>query len=144
MEQWLIEALIPHRPPFLLVDRIIELEPGRRAVGLKKVGDKDSCLLAERKGKSFMPGSLVLEALAQVGAVAVLSLPEHQRKITLMTGIENASFYREVLPGEEIRLEAEIVKINKRAGKRRCRATVGGQTVAEGDLLFMFLNQPGP
>jgi len=133
-----IEAVIPHRSPFLLVDRIIELEPGRRAVGIKKVCDDGSHLLAESNGKRVMPGALVLEAMAQVGAVAVLSLPEHRGKTTLLAGIENARFYREVYPGEEIRMEVEIVKLKKKAGKRRGRAMVEGHIVAEADLLFVL------
>lgn len=138
MDQAQIEAVIPHRSPFLLVDKIIELVPGRRAVGLKKVCDDDRFLLANVNGKRMMPGTLVLEAMAQVGALAVLSLSEYYGKTTLLAGIENARFYREVYPGEEIRMEAEIVRLKKKAGKRRCRAIVGGQLVAEADLLFVL------
>ncbi len=139
MDQAQIEAVIPHRPPFLLVDKIIELAPGRHAVGLKKVCDNDSCLLALCNVKRIMSGALLLEAMAQVGAVAVLSHPEHRGKITLMTGIENARFYRYVLPGEEVRIEAEIVTMKKKFGKRRCQAIVEGDVVAEADLLFVLL-----
>lgn len=140
MEQSEIKALIPHRSPFLLVDKIIELVPGRHAVGLKKVCDNDGCLLADYNGKRMMPGALVLEAMAQVGAVAVLSLPEYRGKTTLLAGIENARFYREVWPGEEIRMEVEIVKLKKKAGKRRGRAMVGENIVVEADLLFVLLD----
>ena len=139
MNQAQIKAVIPHRPPFLLVDKIVELAPGRSAVGLKKVCDNDGCLLALCNGKRIMSGALVLEAMAQVGAVAVLSLPEHRGKATLMAGIENARFYRDVLPGEEIRIEAEIVTMKRKFGKRRCRAMVEGNVVAEADLLFVLL-----
>lgn len=138
MDQSQIKAVIPHRPPFLLVDRIVELAPGRRAVGLKKVSHNEDCLLACRNGRRVLPGALVLEAMAQVGAVAVLSLPEHRGKTTLLAGIENASFNREVLPGEVIRIEAEIVKLKKKIGRRKCRATVEGNLVAEADLLFVL------
>lgn len=138
MERAQIEALIPHRPPFLLVDRMIESVPGRYSVGLKRVCDDGCCLLADCNGKPVMPGALVLEAMAQVGAVAVLSLPEYRGQTTLLAGIENARFYRNVSPGEEIRMEVEIVKLRKKAGKRRCRAMVGEEIVAEADLLFVL------
>lgn len=143
MDQSQIEAIIPHRPPFLLVDKIIELAPGRRAVGLTRVRNDDGCILAEWNGKRIMTGALVLEAMAQVGAVAVLSSSEHRGKTTLLAGIENACFYREALPGEEIRIEADIVKMKGRFGKRRCRATVGNDTVAEAVLLFILSDATG-
>lgn len=136
-----IEKIIPHRPPFLMVDEIVDLIPGSRAVGVKRVVSAD-CLLPSCGGKKAMPGVLVLEAMAQVGSVAVLSLPEHRGKITLLAGIDNAHFYGELMPGEEIRIEAEITRIKKGFGRRRCLARVGEKLVAEADLLFFLAHKP--
>ena len=125
-----------------MVDEIVELEPGKRAVGIKRIGVAESCLLGERAGQA-VPPVLLLESMAQVGAVAVLSLPANRGKITLLTGIENARFYMEVFPGEEIRVEAEIVRVKGRFGRRRCRAVVGSNMVAEAEILFALANING-
>lgn len=139
MELTQIERFLPHRRPFLLVDTLIELVPGRRAAGLKKVSHDGGLLLPAYKGLPVMPGALLLEAMAQVGAVAVLSLPENQGKTTLLAGIEKACFYREAILGEEVLLEAEIMKMKQKAGRRRCRALVEGTVIAEADLLFVLV-----
>ena len=136
MEKTKIQEIIPHRPPFLLVDEIIDLVPGRRAVGIKKVSQSDCFLQSHCGGKKTMPGVLVLEAMAQVGSVAVLSLPRNRGSITLLAGIDDAHFYREVQPGEELIMEAEIIKMKKTFGRRRCLARVGEELVARADLLF--------
>ncbi len=142
MDRQFIESIIPHRSPFLMVDEIVELEPGKRAVGIKRIYASASCLPGERCVQA-VPPVLLLESMAQIGAVAVLSLPGNRGKITLLTGIENARFYTEVLPGEEIRVEAEIVRMKGRFGRRRCRAAVGGNMVAEAEILFALANING-
>ncbi|MCL5058113.1 MAG: 3-hydroxyacyl-[acyl-carrier-protein] dehydratase FabZ [Actinobacteria bacterium] len=143
MERWQIEMIIPHRPPFLLVDKIIELVPGQKAVGLTMVSE-DGCLLADcGGGKRAMPGTLVLEVMGQVGAVAVLSLPEHRGKITMLAGIDNARFYGNVPPCAELRVEAEITGLKMNIGRRRCRAKVGETVIAKADLLFVLVDGVG-
>lgn len=131
-----IEAIIPHRYPFLLLDRVTELVPGKRAAGFKKVTTGDLFLQSGPGGKLLMPPVIVLEAMAQVGAVAVLSSPLCYGKTTLLAGIDGARFLKDVVPGDELRLEAEIIRFNKKMGRRKCRALVGSTVVAEAGILF--------
>ena len=141
MERSEIETIIPHRYPFLLIDRIVELKPGRRAIGLKLVTENDQYMQALPGYRPSMPGVLILEALAQVGAVALLSSPLYYGKVTLLTGINGAHFYYEVFPGDELRLEAEITRIKGKMGKRKCQALVGKNIVAEAELLFFLIDK---
>lgn len=134
-----IEAIIPHRHPFLLIDSITELVPGKWAVGLKKVSMDDVFLQAGPDGKHVLPPVLVLESMAQVGAVAVLSCPQYRNKITLLAGINGARFFRDVLPGNELRLEAEITRLKGKMGRRNCRALVGDTVVAKAEILFALV-----
>jgi len=134
-----IEAIIPHRFPFLLVDRISELVPGKWAVGHKRVSTGEFFLQAGPGDKQMLPRALVLEAMAQVGAVAVLSHPRHRGKSTLLAGINGAGFFKDVTPGDELRLEAEITQFKGRMGKRKCRALVGDVLVAKAEILFALV-----
>ncbi len=127
---------IPHRYPFLLVDRILEVEPGRRAVGLKQVTINEPFFQGHFPGYPIMPGVLIVEALAQVGAVAVLSLPENRDKLALFAGIDNFRFRRPVVPGDSLRLEVELTRMRGAVGKGQARALVDGQVVADGELMF--------
>jgi len=131
-----IQAIIPHRPPFLLVDRILELEPGRRAVGQKHVSPDDPVFRGHFPGRPIFPGVLILEAMAQVGAVALLAAEEHRGKLGLFAGIDRVRFRRPVLPGDLLRLEVELVTLRGRLGKARGRATVADRLAAEGEVLF--------
>lgn len=131
-----ILKVIPHRYPFLLVDRILEVEPGRRAVGLKQVTINEPFFQGHFPGYPIMPGVLIVEALAQVGAVAVLSLPENRNRLALFAGIDNFRFRRPVVPGDSLRLEVELVRMRGAVGKGQARALVDGQVVADGELLF--------
>ncbi|MCL5040820.1 MAG: 3-hydroxyacyl-ACP dehydratase FabZ [Firmicutes bacterium] len=131
-----IQQVIPHRYPFLLVDRIIELEGGKRAVGLKNVSSNEPFFQGHFPGRPVMPGVLIVEAMAQVGAVALLSLPENKGKIGLFAGIDNVRFRRTVEPGDQLRLEVEITRSKGAIGKGHGRALVGDEVAAEGDLLF--------
>ena len=136
-----IQKLIPHRPPFLLVDRVIHLEPGKRLVGLKSVTMNEPFFTGHFPGHPVMPGVLILEALAQAAALlAVKSLPPEQSrsKVTYLMGIDGARFRKPVVPGDRLELEAEVVKGKGAVWKQKCTARVDGQVVAEGDFLAML------
>jgi len=139
-----ILKIIPHRYPFLLVDRILEVEPGRRAVGLKQVTINEPFFQGHFPGYPIMPGVLIVEALAQVGAVAVLSLPENRDKLALFAGIDNFRFRRPVVPGDSLRLEVELVRMRGTVGKGQARALVEGQVVADGELMFALTDFKNP
>jgi len=134
-----IQAIIPHRYPFLLVDRIIELEMGKRAVGLKNVTINEPFFQGHFPGYPVMPGVLIVEALAQVGAVAMLSLEEHKGKIGLFAGIDGFRFKEQVKPGDTLRLEVELTRVRGTVGKGRATALVDGKVVAEGELMFAIV-----
>ncbi|KJR97406.1 MAG: hypothetical protein VR68_12860 [Peptococcaceae bacterium BRH_c4a] len=131
-----IMKIIPHRYPFLLIDRILELDPGKKAVGLKNVTVNEPFFQGHFPGFPVMPGVLIIEAMAQVGAVAVLSMPEMEGKLALFAGIDGARFKRQVAPGDRILLEVEILKIRGAIGKGRGLARVDGQLAAEAELMF--------
>ncbi len=131
-----IMEIIPHRPPFLLIDRILEIEAGVRAVGLKQVTMNEPFFIGHFPGQPVMPGVLVVEALAQVGAVAVLMQPEYRGKIAYFAGIDDVRFRKPVTPGDTLRLEASLEKIKRAVGKGRGIATVDGTIVVEGTFMF--------
>jgi 3-hydroxyacyl-[acyl-carrier-protein] dehydratase len=131
-----IQNIIPHRYPFLLVDRIIEIEPGKRAVGIKNVTVNEPFFQGHFPGFPVMPGVLIVEALAQTGCVAALVLEENKGKLGFFTGIENIKFRRQVFPGDTLRLEAEFTGFKMGMGKAKVCATVDGQIAAEGEIKF--------
>ncbi|MCX7790067.1 MAG: 3-hydroxyacyl-ACP dehydratase FabZ [Chloroflexaceae bacterium] len=131
-----IMAIIPHRYPFLLIDRVLELEPGARAVAEKLVSANEPHFAGHFPGNPIMPGVLIVEALAQTGAVAALSLPEHRGKLAVFAGIDECRFRRVVRPGEVLRLEVNVEKFRRGVGKARGRATVEGDVACEAGLLF--------
>ena len=131
-----IQAIIPHRYPFLLVDRIVELEEGVRAVGIKAVTVNEPFFQGHFPGYPVMPGVLIVEALAQVGAVVLLKKPENAGKIALFAGIDGFRFRRQVVPGDILRLEVELTRMRGPVGKGSARATVDGEVAAEGEMMF--------
>jgi 3-hydroxyacyl-[acyl-carrier-protein] dehydratase len=133
-----IQAIIPHRYPFLLVDRIIELEPGARVVGVKQVSMGDPFLQGHFPGAPIMPGVLIVEALAQTGAVLALADPANRGRIPYFARIDNCRFRRPVRPGDSLRLEVELLASRGPVGKAHGRALVEGAVVCEADLTFAF------
>ena len=137
-----IQAILPHRYPFLLVDRILELEAGKRAVGLKLVSANEGFFQGHFPGYPVMPGVLIVEALAQVGAVAVLTVPQFQGKIVYFAGLDGVRFRRPVVPGDTLRLDVSLDRLRGSIGRGGARATVADQLVAEGTLTFAIGSAP--
>jgi 3-hydroxyacyl-[acyl-carrier-protein] dehydratase len=133
-----IEQLIPHRPPFLLVDEILELEPGRRVVGRREVRADDWWFTGHFPERPVMPGVLTIEAIAQAGAVAVLADAAHAGKIPFFAGIDDCRFKRVVEPGDTLTLECEFVRVRGPIAKGQGRATVGDEVAAEA-MLTVFV-----
>ena len=133
-----IRGLIPHRYPFLLVDRIEELEPGVRAVGLKNVTQNAPFFQGHFPDYPVMPGVLIIEAMAQVGAVGVMAGGALEDKLALFAGIDGVRFRRQVLPGDVLRMEVEIVRLKGSVGRGKGKATVDGERVCEAELMFAF------
>lgn len=131
-----IKKIIPHRYPFLLVDKVTELEPGKRAVGYKNVTMNEPFFAGHFPDYPVMPGVLIVEALAQVGAVAVLSMPEYAGRLAFFAGIDGVRFKRQVRPGDTLRLEIELLTIRMGIGKGDAKAYVGEELAASGQLTF--------
>jgi 3-hydroxyacyl-[acyl-carrier-protein] dehydratase len=129
-----IESILPHREPFLLLDTVEELEPGARVVARKRV-TADDCA-GHFPGNPIMPGVKMVEALAQAGAVAVLSEPENEGKLALFAGIDDVRFKRIVRPGDELTLECTLEAVRGPIGRGKARATVDGQLAVRGTLTF--------
>ncbi|RXT04357.1 3-hydroxyacyl-ACP dehydratase FabZ [Ammoniphilus sp. CFH 90114] len=131
-----IKEIIPHRYPFLLVDKILELEVGKRAVGLKNVTANEPFFQGHFPEYAVMPGVLIVEALAQVGAVAVLSMEENKGKIAFFAGIDGVRFKEQVRPGDTLTLEVEMTTLRRGIGKGRAVARLGDKVAVEGELMF--------
>ena len=129
-----IEAILPHRDPFLLIDEVLELEPGARVVARKTVTDDDCA--GHFPGNPIMPGVKMVEALAQTGAVAVLAREENRGKLALFAGIDDVRFKRIVRPGDVLTLVCEIETVRGPVGKGKARATVGDELAVRGTLTF--------
>ena len=136
-----IMARIPHRYPLLLVDRILECEPGRRIVGLKNVSANEPFFQGHFPELPIMPGVLIVEALAQCGGAALMSGLESEGKLAMLAGIDGFRFRRPVVPGDTLRLEVKLAKLRGPIGKIEARATVEGQLVAEGEITFAIADK---
>lgn len=131
-----IQQILPHRYPFLLVDRITELEVGKRAKGFKNVSINEEFFQGHFPGYPVMPGVLIIEAMAQVGGVALLSSDDFKGRIVFLTGVDNARFKRQVIPGDVLTMEVEFTKLRGTMGKGHGKVTVGDELVCEADILF--------
>jgi 3-hydroxyacyl-[acyl-carrier-protein] dehydratase len=134
-----IQSIIPHRYPFLLIDKVLEVEPGKRAVAIKNVTVNEPFFQGHFPGNPIMPGVLIVEALAQTACVAGLMLEENKGKLGVFTGIESIKFRKQVVPGDTLTLEAEFLVFKMGMGKVRVKATVDGQKAAEGEIKFAMI-----
>ena len=131
-----IQEIIPHRPPFLLVDKITDFVPGEWAKGIKAVTVNEPFFTGHFPQYQVMPGVLIIEALAQVGAVAILSLPENKGKLAFFGGIKNARFKKQVRPGDVLELSCELIERRGPIGFGKAVAKVDGKVAAQGELTF--------
>jgi 3-hydroxyacyl-[acyl-carrier-protein] dehydratase len=132
--------VLPHRDPFLFVDEVIELEPGVRAVGRWRLTGDEAFFAGHFPGRPTLPGVLMCEAIAQLGAVALLSDERYAGKLPLFGGLDKARFRRQVVPGDELTLEVEMGRLSARAGKGSGRATVDGELATSCDLMFVIVD----
>ena len=133
-----IQKIIPHRFPFLLVDKIVEMEWGKRAVGIKNVTANEPFFQGHFPDLPVMPGVLIVEAIAQVGAVAVLGMPENKGKLAFFAGLDEVRFKRQVVPGDTLRLEVTLTRVRGSFGQGEGVATVDGELACRGQFMFML------
>jgi 3-hydroxyacyl-[acyl-carrier-protein] dehydratase len=131
-----IEAILPHRDPFLLIDEVVELEPGVRVVARRRVREDEWYFAGHFPGRPIMPGVLIVEAMAQTGAIAVLCEEQNRGRLALFAGIDGVRFKRIVEPGEELELTCDLERVRGPVGKGRAEARVAGELAARGTLTF--------
>lgn len=136
-----IQNIIPHRYPFLLVDKIIELEEGKKAVGIKNVTINEPFFQGHFPNNPLMPGVLIVEAMAQVGAVAVMTLEENKDKLAVFAGIDNIRFKKQVRPGDTLKMEVELITMKRGIGKAEAAAYVDGEVACKGILMFGIVDR---
>ncbi|WP_099190254.1 3-hydroxyacyl-ACP dehydratase FabZ [Tepidibacter mesophilus] len=136
-----IKKIIPHRYPFLLVDKIVELEEGKRAVGIKNVTVNEPFFQGHFPDYPLMPGVLIVEAMAQVGAVAMMTVEENKGKLGVFTGIDKVRFRREVRPGDILKMEVEMIAMRRGIGKAEAKAYVGEELACSGTLMFALVDK---
>jgi 3-hydroxyacyl-[acyl-carrier-protein] dehydratase len=137
-----IKRILPHRAPFLLVDRILELEPDRRVVGLKNVTSNERYFIAGPGGVPTMPASILTEAMAQAGAVLILWRPENRSRLVYFMGIDRVRYRRPVVAGDQVILEGEVLRLRAKMGSLRGRALVNGRVACEGQMTFALGDRP--
>lgn len=138
-----IKEILPHRYPFLLVDRITELEPGKRAVGIKNVTANEPFFQGHFPERAIMPGVLLIEVMAQVGGIMILALPEHRGKLAYIASVEGAKFRRPIVPGDTLTAEVELLRIIGTMGKVKCRLRVGEEAAVEAVIMFALVPNSG-
>ena len=131
-----IERILPHRYPFLLVDRIIEFEEDTRIVGIKNVSLNERYLAHTQGEEPVLPPTILTEAVAQVGAILILAKPENREKLIYFMGIERVRYHKPVYPGDVVRIEASVVRLRSRVGQLSGTAKVNDETVLEGSMTF--------
>jgi len=136
-----IQKILPHRWPFLLVDRIVELEPGVQAVGIKNVTINETVFQGHFPHQPVFPGVLIVEALAQVGGIVLLSLPQFKGHWGVLAAIENFRFRRPVSPGDSLRLEFRLTRLHRTIARGEGKVEVDGNVVAEGQLTFAVMKE---
>jgi 3-hydroxyacyl-[acyl-carrier-protein] dehydratase len=134
-----IQNIIPHRYPFLLVDKITEIEYGKKAIGIKNVTVNEPFFKGHFPGNPIMPGVLIVEAMAQVGAVSILGMEQNKGKLAVFTGIDGLRFRRQVVPGDTLRMEVEMLAFKRGIGKAKAEAYVGDELAASGELMFAII-----
>ncbi len=137
-----IKAILPHRHPFLLVDRVVELEPDKRVVALKNITTNERYFIAGPGGVPTLPASILTEAMAQAGAVLILSRPENRSRIVYFMGIDRVRYRRPVTAGDQVRLEGEVVRLRSKMGTLQGQALVDGKVVCEGRMTFALASRP--
>ena len=139
-----IEALIPHRDPFIFVDRIIEVTYGKRAVGILDdvAAHTEHVLRGHFPGYPVLPGAIIVEALAEVGGVAALGMPENTGKLAMLTGLDRWKFRHPARPGDQLRLETNLLRYRQNFGRAAARATIGDALCAEGEISFALVARP--
>ena len=137
-----IKAILPHRSPFLLLDRVVELVPDRRVVALKSVTSNERYFIAGPGGIPTLPASILTEAMAQAGAVLILSKPENRGRLVYFMGIDRVRYRRPVVAGDQVRLEGEVLRMRSKMGSLRGRALVDGKIACEGEMTFALGDRP--
>ena len=133
-----IKKIIPHRDPFLLIDEVLELEPGHRCRAVWRLTGGESFFAGHFPGRPVVPGVLILESMSQAGAMVVLSLPEHAGKTALFGGADKVKFRRPVLPGDDMVIEADIGRLSTHGGRGDVKAFVNGQLCAQAEIMFVL------
>jgi 3-hydroxyacyl-[acyl-carrier-protein] dehydratase len=138
-----IKAILPHRTPFLLVDRVLELEADRRVVAIKNVTLNERYFIAGPGGVPTLPATILTEAMAQAGAILVLSRPENRSRLVYFMGIDHVRYRRPVVAGDQVILECEVLRLRAKMGSLRGRALVDGKVACEGEMTFALGERPG-